>query len=374
MSGGHVKLGIFVIVAVMLLVTMLLLLGALQSLKPTVTIETYFAENIQGLRPGAAVRYRGVDVGTVGRVAFAVAVYPEAGDRDIDVFGQDILVELTVDKSVFSRLKMTDIPARLQAAVDQGLRARLASSGLGGPTFVELNYLDPVRFSAPSPPWTPNHILIPSAPSQIASVIRSLESILHDVDQSQLIESLAALTELAPEIGRLINTLQDSDVLSTASSSLQELRAASVEIQRLLADQRIGGLLDEASTTMQSVRSLLDEVAARDLMTELTTMADALESAAGTLDRLGQTVEQTELLAKLRDMAGDLGPAGRDLSDLAGRLERLVGTNDTGIADTIQSLRRTALQIEALLEEAQANPSRIIFGDPPPRRTTGGSP
>ena len=81
MSGGHVKLGIFVIVAVMLLVTMLLLLGALQSLKPTVTIETYFAEDIQGLRPGAAVRYRGVDVGTVGRVAFAVAEYPEAGDR-----------------------------------------------------------------------------------------------------------------------------------------------------------------------------------------------------------------------------------------------------------------------------------------------------
>ena len=127
----------------------------------------------------------------------------------------------------------------------------------------------------------------------------------------------------------------------------------------------LSALLDEASTTFGDLTTLTGE---------LTTMADALERAAGSVDGAIATVEDSDLVPRLRTMADALGPAGRDLGDLATRLERLIGANDARIADTITSLRRAAIQLEALLEEAEANPSRIIFGEPPPRRTPGDGP
>ena len=44
-----------------------------------------------------------------------------------------------------------------------------------------------------------------------------------------------------------------------------------------------------------------------------------------------------------------------------------VSDNDSEISDTIQALRDAALELDALLEEFKANPSRAVLGDPPPK-------
>ncbi|MHC5048030.1 MAG: MlaD family protein [Planctomycetota bacterium] len=321
MSGGHFKLGLFVTIAVGLLVVMLLSLGVLERFKPSFTVETYFAESIQGLQPGAAVRYRGVRIGSVGRISFAEREYAEA-TRVSRVFGTVVLVEMTIDSSSMLMLEADELEREMQTAVDLGLRARLAQSGLGGPTYIEVDYLDPQRFPAPELPWTPDDYLI----------VESLASILTRLDESRLI----------PEIS-----------------------AAAVSIRDLMSNERLGTLAEDAETTLRHVQGLV---------ADMVTMAETLQRAGVALDGLAHTVEESDLVVEVQRAAADLGPAARDLADLAARLEKLVAANDTEIADAIRSLRRAALQLEALLEEAEANPSRMIFGDPPPRRTPGGSP
>jgi ABC-type transporter Mla subunit MlaD len=364
-NSGHFKLGLFVILAVGLLAVMLLMLGVLERLKPSVTIETYFSEDIQGLRPGAVVRYRGVQIGTVGRIGFPTADYPEARQDESRVFAESILVKMIIDAAVFSSLHIEDIKSNLEDSIARGLRARLTTTGLGGPAYVELNFLDPERFPAPDVAWTPDDLFLPSAPSTIGSVLGALEAILLDVEGSDLIDNLAALASIGPDVRRLVDALESDDLFPTATASLQELRAASVEVQRLLADERVDRLLDDATTTLETVPALVDD---------LTMMANSLESAAVSLDGLARTVEETGLIPQLRAMADDFGPAGSDLRELARRLDRLVAANGAQLADTIRSLRHVALQLEALLEDVEANPSRMIFGDPPPRRTPGGAP
>ena len=49
--------------------------------------------------------------------------------------------------------------------VELGLRARLASSGIGGPTFIEVDFMDAATFPARPIAWIPEGIHIPSAPS-----------------------------------------------------------------------------------------------------------------------------------------------------------------------------------------------------------------
>jgi ABC-type transporter Mla subunit MlaD len=200
--------------------------------------------------------------------------------------------------------------------------------------------------------------------------------ILADVEETQLVSKLADLAAIGSDLSALVSGLEDSSLLDSLNASLEALRLASNDARALLTDKRIGDLLDDTSVTLADVRAVIadgrDEIG--PLIEDLLTMADALESAAGSLGALSTRVEATDLIPQLASLADALGPAGRDLSDLAGRLDRLIASNDAGIADTIRSLRRVALQLESLLEQAEADPSRFIFGQPPPRRTPGGDP
>ena len=97
MNGGHFKLGLFVSIAVVLLVVFLLALGMLDRFKPRVRAETYFAQSIQNLQVRAPVRFRGVTVGTVDWIGFTAAQYPESpGVVDANTSRSYVMVEMSL--------------------------------------------------------------------------------------------------------------------------------------------------------------------------------------------------------------------------------------------------------------------------------------
>ena len=110
MSGGNFKLGLFVTVAVVLLVGFLLTLGALDRFKPHVNAETYFLESIQTLKPGAAVRFRGVSIGIVDWVGFVVTHYPEATEQP-GIFRSYIMVSMKLDSATLAQAGVGDARA-----------------------------------------------------------------------------------------------------------------------------------------------------------------------------------------------------------------------------------------------------------------------
>ena len=233
-----------------------------------------------------------------------------------------------------------------------------------------MSYLDPASFPAQEIEWTPEGLYIPSAPSTVVSIIDTLARILRDVDRSNLMTRLA---DAGDELGRLLDEMESSDVLGTASGALGELRAASADARALLTDPRLDALLDDGAATMQGARALLesDTGEIESLIGDMTNMAATLERAGSSLDALATRVNESGLIDRMQTLAADLGPAGRDLSSLADRLERLVRGNEQEIADAIRSLRDAALELDAMLQEIKANPSRLL-ADPPPRRTPGG--
>ncbi|MHC4947956.1 MAG: MlaD family protein [Planctomycetota bacterium] len=373
MNGGHFKLGLFVTVATVLLVVFLLALGTVDRFKPQVKAETYFTESIQNLQRGAAVRFRGVDVGTVDWIAFATTRYPAATDESgKGRYRSYIMVRLKLYTETLLAAGLEDIRPHLERNVEEGLRARLAVTGLGGPAYVAIDFLDPNAYPPPPIEWSPEHLYIPSAPSTVGSIIDSLASILRRTDELSVVESLASI---ADDLKVVLTQIEESELLSTSGGALEELRAASAEARALLGDPRLDGIIDDAGATLDGARTLLesDRGELETLVRDMTRMAGTLEQAGASLDTLATAVNEGGLIPQLERMADDLGPAGRDLADLAGRLDRLVRGNEQQIVDAIRSLRDAALAVEALLEELQANPSRIL-SPPPPTGTPGGSP
>lgn len=373
MSGGHFKLGLFVCIAVVLLVCFLLTLGALERFRPRIPVETYFEESITGLQRGARVSFRGVTIGSVKDIGFAARWYPEARmTEETTTLGGLVRVKLALHVAALSSFGEEIDAQQLELAVSRGLRAQLATTGLGGPTFISLDFADVGDFPMPTLDWTPANTFIPSIPSTVGSLINSLSSVLREADEQSVVSNLVSLSD---KFASTLGDFEQSDLYSSSLSALGELRAASGEARALLADPRLDTILNDASAALTGARTLLDSDYSEleTLIANLSTMAGSLEQAAGSLNTLATNVNESDLITDLRTLADELGPAGRDLMQFIDRLERLVKGNETQITDTIRALRSAVNELDGLLEEVKANPGRIL-ADPPSKRTPGGGP
>jgi len=92
---NRIRLGIFVTVGTILLVTGLYFLGNKKNMfSRSVYVHTYF-ENISGLRPGNNVRFSGIDIGTVDEIEIKSP--------------QKILVSMVIDAKVSDYIKVNSI-------------------------------------------------------------------------------------------------------------------------------------------------------------------------------------------------------------------------------------------------------------------------
>jgi paraquat-inducible protein B len=377
MKGTSFKLGLFVVVAFGLLLGSLLSLGVLERFRASYTTETFFSESIQNLVPNAPVRFNGMTIGRVSRINLASLEYPGRASQDSLELRRSIMVELKIGAGLVKRLDRGSFDDLMEYSIGRGMRARLATSGLGGPTFVELVYVDPNEFPTTEHPWEPGKAFIPTAPSTVSVIVDSLQTILARLATPENLEGLERFIHAGGEIDEILSSLDGDTGLADIAGSLSRLAEVGAALEAELDSADLADAMDDARAVLGSARSLLEdrgEGGLRSLIADLGTMADRLERAAVGLDGLAREAEQARLIEELRDLATELGPAGRSLDDMAERLDRLIIDNQAGVRDLVETLRRASAQLDALMQEAQQNPSRILFGDPPPRGTPGGTP
>ena len=112
---------------------------------------SYFSESVQGLEVGAPVKYRGVTIGRVTDIGLVSAEY--GGRQPIDAASATPIgwcsCAIVVDTTKIGQMPDT------AEAVALGLRARLASQGITGLSYLELDFVDPARYPALDVPWPP---------------------------------------------------------------------------------------------------------------------------------------------------------------------------------------------------------------------------
>src|SRR5271165_3104366 len=176
---NDLKLGIFVLASFGLLCAGLFAFGAVSYFQRTILVETYVSGNVDGLSVGAPVTLRGVKVGKVTKIDFSWNVYSESEPRYV-------IIEFEVRRSIAPAAFGKDVAERIQGQVRSGLRARVNAQGFTGSSLLSLEYVDPVEYPPPAFPWTPSHLCIPSAPSQFAEVLTSLQKTLKQTAQLDL--------------------------------------------------------------------------------------------------------------------------------------------------------------------------------------------
>ncbi len=329
-------IGAFVMGALALLVAGLLILGGGRLGGDRETLVLYFRTNTSGLKVGAPVVLKGVQIGTVKdigvtfdeeRGAFVVPVYVEIDQDRVDWPGE-IRGEL-------------DSKGLYEKALQAGMRARLGSQSIvTGMLQIEVGFF----------PGTPlilhggggRYRELPTIPSPLERLRGELEKIPvdHLVDQAlAVLEGLRRLVD-APEVPRILESLESASAdLAQASASARDLMGTSGEdlgatladarrVARVLADKLEGLLsaLEVAATEVGRVAGgAVGEIGptAQSLRRAAGSAEAAFVSAKATFDGISSAVDQgsplhREALASLRALSA----AAKSLKALADYLER----------------------------------------------------
>ncbi len=334
--------GVFLRVGLMILGGLALMVGMVwffagATFKHGLLFESYFSESVEGLEVGAPVKYRGV---TVGRVAELGLVTAEYGTHDLP-----LELDQKTYRLVFMRFLVD--PARIglpaaqvsdpTTAVKYGLRVRLASQGITGLAYAELDFVDPQKYPALDVPWTPRDPYIPSMPSAFAELKEQASTFLAKVNQLDLDALIASATGLITD---LRTDLEHGDVHQTLAQSAELLRTLDDAVRA--AD--LPGLTADLRQTSGALRAVAQD---RDLHRVLANAAVASDHLAAASARL------EPLIAALQATAGRIDSGTADLQQ--------------GVLPILRDAQAAAASLRDTSEELRRYPPQFLLAAPPPR-------
>jgi ABC-type transporter Mla subunit MlaD len=334
----YVRVGALILVGIGLAVGFVLFLASGELGRQTATYETYIGETVQGLDVGAPVRFRGVAVGRVTEIGLTAAEYRHTDGLPFADAYRLVLVRFALDTS-----RSGGMPS-MPEAIRLGLRVRLASQGITGVNYLEIDYVaNPERFPPRGVPWEPRYPHIPAMPSTVAQVTSAAEALivrLQQLDLEGLIGNLAGLSaDLRGQLAHADLARTVAEAQAAAAAAREAIRAAELP-ETLRAVREAARSVREAGDAAEAL------VAGPDIRSAVVNTARATEEMRSALARLPQAI--TALEATVR--------AAR------------VATTDTQaeLAPILRDLRVTAQNLRDTTELLRRSPSQALFGAPPP--------
>ncbi|SUG15850.1 paraquat-inducible protein B [Salmonella enterica subsp. arizonae] len=185
----------------------------------------FFKDSIRGLQPGAPVEFRGIRLGTVGKVPFFAPGMRQAFNDDYRI---PVLVRIEPERLKAQLGENTDVGAHLADLLNRGLRASLKTGNLvTGALYVDLD------FYPKEPPLKGirefgGYQIIPTVSGGLAQIQQRLMEALDKINNlplNPMIEQATnTLTESQRTMKHLQTTLDNMDKI-TSSQSMQQLPA-----------------------------------------------------------------------------------------------------------------------------------------------------
>jgi paraquat-inducible protein B len=303
-------IGAFVAGALALVVITVVLLGSGRLFRRSTDFILYFDSSINGLRVGAPVKFRGVEIGAVKDILLQLG-------PDLEV--SRIPVIITIDQKKITRrggsATSLDDPESVKAAIDRGLRGQLhMESLLTGLLYIELDFV----------PEAPAEFAHSEENSQPYQEIPTIPTVLEKA-QDTASRLIAKFEEI--DFHALINSLQKAAAGIEATTNSPALRTSLQSFEKTMPK------VEEAVTSIRNVATTLDEKIkglSGDLQQTSAEARAALKQAGSTMKRAEETISSVrgvidadsptfyELTKSLREVSA----AARSLRQLANYLER----------------------------------------------------
>lgn len=271
--ANYVLVGSIVLGTIAVLIAFVFWLARIEFSSDSDTYYTYFSGSVSGLQTGSAVRYRGIQVGSVSAVE--------------------------IDRANVEKIRVT-LKVQPGTPVKTDSVASLEMAGITGGSVVEIT-----GGTQSSPPLT--------APGDQIPVIPSKNSTL-----ASLVESAPRLMSSLLEVADRLKTMFSADNVQTLTDTLNNLKSISGDV---------AGATPQAKETIASLNKLV-----ADLRTEIPRLVDTLQadgqSIRETADQYRQVAHNiNSLIDENRGPVRDFAENG--LYELTSLVTELRGLTDT---------------------------------------------
>lgn len=304
-NKSYFKVGVFVLSTFFLFLLFLIVFTSGILFQKPLVFETYFDESVQGLDIGSAVKHRGVKVGSVETITFVQNGYGnKLRDDQIDRYGRLVMIRMSVPDFI-KGVSGSDFQKSIQRMIRNGLRVRLASQGLTGTAYLEVDYLDPEKNPPMEIHWQPKNIYVPSAPSTISRFTASVDRFFDKIDKADVSHILSNVDLLISNLNAKVEEIRIAELSKEAIFLLAELRKTNGEIKSFVSQNEF----------------------------------------QNTPKKLDQTINQLQTTIK--------------------RLDSVVATNQGDWNTTVENLRKASEDLKEVTANAKKYPSLFIIGEPP---------
>lgn len=261
-----------------------------------------FDGSVKGLKVGAPVAFKGVEIGQVTHVD----VFVDTSDYSVVT-----PVFLRIDRN---KIKSSDDKQRIgdtQTMIDKGLRAKLQMQSL----LTGLLYVEFDLYPGTEPRYSQKAlakydidediIVIPTLPQGLQKFARGLE----ELDVAKLSKNLS---DILVGIDKLVNSEEMQALPKNISETLAAIRRLSEGLDKEVAalSPGLNQLVTDAGGSMKTLNRDLPDLS-KDAKQALADLSAALENLDHVLS------DDSAVLYDIRKAANELGAAGRALQDLA---------------------------------------------------------
>ncbi|HXE98687.1 MAG TPA: MlaD family protein [Dongiaceae bacterium] len=297
--------GFFVTVGTLAAVSMILWLGASKYLRTGDKYVTYFDESVQGLQVDSAVKYRGVEIGSVDKIRVAL---------------DNRLIEVVMK-------------VNLRKGTERLLVSQLKSAGITGIVFVELDLRDPKKPDrSPRYAYRSEYPVIPSQQSDTARIFSQIDDIYKEIMKIDFQGISNGLKGTLKSVEAALSNPRIDAILANAENVTTGLDKTVQLANMRLEDRKLDEILLEAKGAVTDARKLIKSV--QDEMHSMK-LADTAVKANRMMDGLEK---------KSRAISFELEA-------------------------TSENLRQTTDTLDQLMDRVRTTPSDILFSKPPvPKR------
>jgi paraquat-inducible protein B len=306
-------IGAFVLGAVVLAVMAVVLIGSGRFFRRTSPFVLYFSGSVNGLRVGAPVKFRGVEIGSVRDIRLQL-------QPDQSVYRIPVIIAVDPEKitSLGGSETILNSPAEYQSAIDGGLRGQLQTeSFLTGLLFVALDYF-------------------PGSPAAFVQLPRNGKFRYREIP--------------------------------TEPSSTEKVRMAVTEVLTHLAESDVAGLVDSARQAISELHQLVGSPDLEAAVRSLDDVTGRLGDAAGSVSHLAAGLD-----TNISGLTRDLRQTSVNATAMIDQASKVLQHTDTTLNDsplvyeltrTLQEVSAAARSVRLLTGYLERNPSVLLFGRP----------
>jgi paraquat-inducible protein B len=300
-------IGAFVVGGIVIGIALVVLMGSVRLFRDTSEYVVYFKQSVNGLKVGAPVKLRGIEIGQVKGASFSVGGARQSAEN----FRIPVIIEIDNDRVREEGGRAGGDTTTMREFINNGLRAALSvESFVTGVLYVSLDFKPgtPAYYSEVA---DKTYFELPTTDSDFEAVQSNVTAIVEKLAQADvpgLIDSAAAM---AGALTRAADAFRTTDLINSTQASLTEINTTLAELRTFLttAETRLSSTSGQMDSTAQRVRNTLDRASEA---------LDAIRLSLG---------PEAPVVVRMEEAMAELAAASRAFRDLAQELER----NPSGI-------------------------------------------